>query len=241
VPFLAFLAASATCSREFAMRSDLAASTGSRARGVEIGALAEVFRNRERVACARRSFARTTTQAPGRDGRPRHGPVADCVDVPDPCCAPLPRRVVLSDSLLRTLSLTYARRAEDAVDCYAADAAINSLGSTACGGTADGPVRPGLSIAAEKHLRTRRAPADSSWERVASALPGFLGDLRDAVHEDSLAAAPRDGDPILLDRPRRVEGRQSSCRPPRGRRRRRATGEMWTASCATTVVSARVE
>ena len=77
------------------------------------------------------------------------------------------------------------------MDCYAADAAINSLAfDRNAEEQLTGLFGRGLAIASERHLSDPlAAPLIPSWDRVASAIPGFLDQLRDAVHEDSLAAA----------------------------------------------------
>jgi len=195
VPFLSFLDGFRyVLSGEFAMRSDLARINRLPSTwGLEIGALAEVFRNRgARRVCQTELCANYDHKHQVASDDPDTGLLRMCVDVAGALLrAVAAEGVILSDSLLRTLSLTYARRAEDAVDCYAADAAINSLAFdrhaeeqlTALFGR-------GLAIAAERHVADPAGAAlIPSWERVASAIPGFLDQLRDAVHEDSLAAA----------------------------------------------------
>jgi glucosyl-3-phosphoglycerate synthase len=195
VPFLSFLDGFRyVLSGEFAMRSDLARVNRLPSTwGLEIGALAEVFRNRgPRRVCQTELCANYDHKHQAATSDPDTGLLRMCVDVAGALLrAVAAEGVVLSEGLLRTLSLAYARRAEDAVDCYAADAAINSLSFdrhaeeqlTALFGR-------GLAIASERHLvDPAGAPLIPSWERVASAIPGFLDQLRDAVHEDSLAVA----------------------------------------------------
>ena len=87
---------------------------------------------------------------------------------------------------LNTLIAAYVRTAQDAVERYRDDAALNGLRFD----------RHSEEVAVETFSRALRtagltfvrdpmgAPQIPTWNRVTSALPGFLGELRDAVEAD---------------------------------------------------------
>ena len=195
VPFLTFLEGFRyVLSGEFAMRCDLARVNRLPSTwGLEIGVLAEVFRSRgARRVCQTELCANYDHKHQSLSEDPETGLMRMCIDVAGSLLrAVAAEGVVMSESLFRTLSLAYARRAEDAVDCYQADAAINSL-------TFDRHAEEqmaslfgrGLAVACERHVADPMTAAlIPSWDRVASAIPDFLDQLRDAVHGDSLAVA----------------------------------------------------
>ena len=88
---------------------------------------------------------------------------------------------------LNTLIAAYVRTAQDTVERYSDDAALNGLAFD----------RHAEEVAVETFSRALRAaglgfvrdpmgtPQIPTWNRVSSALPGFLDELRDAVEADS--------------------------------------------------------
>lgn len=95
--------------------------------------------------------------------------------------------VEFSAGFLNTLAASYVRIAQDAISSYGADAALNGLAferheeelaletfSRALRGAGLGFVRDPMG-----------APPIPNWNRVSSALPEFLDELREAVAEDA--------------------------------------------------------
>ncbi len=95
--------------------------------------------------------------------------------------------VEFDSGFLNTLTAAYLRKAQDAIASYSDDAALNGLVfdrheeevavetfSRALAGAGLGFVRDPMG-----------APQIPNWNRVASALPGFLHELRDAVEADT--------------------------------------------------------
>jgi glucosyl-3-phosphoglycerate synthase len=88
---------------------------------------------------------------------------------------------------LNTLIAAYVRTAQDAVERYRDDAALNGLAFD----------RHSEEVAVETFSRALRtaglsfvrdpmgAPPIPTWNRVGAALPDFLAQLRDAVESDS--------------------------------------------------------
>jgi len=95
--------------------------------------------------------------------------------------------VEFSGGFLNTVTAAYVRIAQDAISSYGADAALNGLTFE----------RHEEEVALETFSRALRAaglgfvrdpmgaPPIPNWNRVSSALPEFLDDLREAVAEDS--------------------------------------------------------
>jgi glucosyl-3-phosphoglycerate synthase len=95
--------------------------------------------------------------------------------------------IKLDAGLFNTLMSTYVRKGEDTCRYYAADAAINGLvyerheEETALA-TFVQSIRGAADAFLEDPLG---APLIPNWNRVQSALPNFLADLRDAVRRDN--------------------------------------------------------
>jgi glucosyl-3-phosphoglycerate synthase len=100
--------------------------------------------------------------------------------------------IKLDAGLFDTLLSAYARQAEDSLRAYAADAAINGLKYP----------RHEEENAVATFVRSIRAATDAfqkdplwsplvpNWNRVESALPTFLDELRDAVGKDNERVEP---------------------------------------------------
>jgi len=95
--------------------------------------------------------------------------------------------IKLDEGLFSTLLSTYVRKAEDTGRYYAADAAINGLDydrheEELTLATFVQSIRAASTAFLEDPLG---APLIPNWNRVQSALPNFLSDLRDAVRSDN--------------------------------------------------------
>ncbi len=180
---------------EFAMTREVARVSRMPANwGLEVGVLAEVFRN-----CGPRRACQTeicdsydhkhqslSTDDPGK------GLVRMCVEVGQSLLRSLSAEgLVLSDALFRTLLVQYQRLAQDGVRCYEADAAINGLAYDRHleERTLEAFGR-GLAIACERHVEDPLGvPMMPSWERVTAAMPDFLDRLREVVTLEPAAFA----------------------------------------------------
>jgi glucosyl-3-phosphoglycerate synthase len=196
LPLLAYLDSFRyALSGEFAMRSELARVNRIPGNwGLEIGVLAEVYRNCGTSRICQTELCSTYDhkhQALDPDD-PGKGLLRMSVDIARTLLRALATEgVVFTSDLCRTLALQYERSAEDSIRQYQADAAINGL-------TFDrhqeaqtvGAFAGGLAIACERHLEDPRAGAPfPDWNRVMSAIPNFLDLLASAVDADSVATA----------------------------------------------------
>jgi len=158
--------------------------------GLEIGVLAEVYRN-----CAVRRVCQVDIadvyehkhQALSHND-PSKGLLKMCIDISKSLFRTLSSEgVIFSDGLFKTLISTYVRTAQDMLKRYEDDAAINglkfdrheeSLAVEAFTG--------GIRIAADAIMTDPLGvPLIASWDRVTSALPDILDKIRMAVEEDN--------------------------------------------------------
>ncbi len=174
---------------ECAMTTDLARSTRIPSDwGLEVGMLAEVYRN-----CSLKRICQVEI-VDNYDHKHRELSEAEgglhrmVVDIGASLIRNLASYGVEFDAgFLNTLSVAYVRMAQDAVARYSDDAALNGLHFD----------RHEEELAVETFSRALRAsglsfvrdplgaPQISNWNRVTSALPDFLDDLREAVEADS--------------------------------------------------------
>jgi len=162
--------------------------------GLEVGVLAEVFRNSSlkrvcQVELVDNYDHKHRELSPSDASQGLHRMVTDIA-------ASLIRNlasygVEFDSGFLNTLMAAYVRTAQDAVARYNDDAALNGLLFD----------RHEEELAVETFSRALRAagldfvrdpmgaPQIPNWSRVASALPGFLDELRDAIDEDVLEIA----------------------------------------------------
>jgi glucosyl-3-phosphoglycerate synthase len=159
--------------------------------GLEIGTLVEVYRN-----CSPRRICQVEL-AENYDHRhqdlsehdPSRGLHRMVVDIASSAIRSLASYGIEFDAgFLNTLTAAYRRIAQDAIASYSDDAALNGLDFD----------RHEEELAVETFSRALRAgglgfvrdpmdvPQIPNWSRVASALPGFLDELRDAVEADAL-------------------------------------------------------
>ena len=183
---------------EFAMKAELArVNRVPPDWGLEVGMLAEVYRN-----CAPRRICQTELcgnydhkHQEVITGNPERGLVRMCVDIAQILLRTLAAEgVVFTDGMFQTLLVQYIRIAEDMVDRYHADAAINGLRFDRHEEeTTVGAFSGGLETACRRFRDDPLGvPLIPSWNRITSAIPDFLDRLHDAVDEDNLMAVRRE-------------------------------------------------
>jgi len=157
--------------------------------GLEVGVLAEVYRNCALRRICQADLAETYEhkhQALSADD-PEAGLLKMCVDITKALFRNLASEgVVLSESDLKTLRAVYLQAAQEAIRRYQDDAAINSLlfDRHEERMAVDAFLR-GIKLATEKFLEDPLGvPMISSWSRVASAVPDIFDRLIDAVEQD---------------------------------------------------------
>ncbi|MCC6140960.1 MAG: glycosyl transferase [Nitrospira sp.] len=175
---------------EFAMVSDLAWINRIPGDwGLEIGVLAEVYRN-----CALRRVCQVDIadayehkhQDLSADN-PDAGLLKMSVDITKALFRNLASDgVILSDGLLKTLRATYLRAAQDAISRYEHDATINSLQfDRHLERTAVEVFLKGMKLATQSFIEDPLGvPMISNWSRVVAAVPDVFGLLIDAVESD---------------------------------------------------------
>jgi glucosyl-3-phosphoglycerate synthase len=157
--------------------------------GLEVGVLAEVYRNcsLKRVCQVELVDNYDHKHQELSEHDPSRGLHRMVVDIAASLIRTLASYGVQFDAgFLNTLIAAYVRTAQDAVERYRDDAALNGLVFD----------RHAEEVAVETFSRALRtagltfvrdpmgAPQIPTWNRVTSALPGFLGELRDAVEAD---------------------------------------------------------
>lgn len=158
--------------------------------GLEVGVLAEVFRNYSprRVCQVDIADNYEHKHQPLSAEDAQKGLMRMCVDI----CKSIFRilaaeGVVLSESFFKSLQVAYIRFAEDIMVKYEADAAINGLvfdrheEAMAIEAFANAMQRAAEAFM-EKPMGTPLIP---NWNRVTSAIPGILDMLKKAVDEDN--------------------------------------------------------
>lgn len=164
--------------------------------GLEVGTLGEVYRNlAARHVCQSELCARYDHkhQALSQED-PDAGLHRMSVDIVKNLLRTMAHEGIrIDEDLLKTAVAMYVKRAEDTVNHYSADAAINGLSfdrhaeETAVH-TFAGAIQRAAEIFFEDPLGVPLIP---NWNRINSALPDFLDRLYDAVEQDhvELAAA----------------------------------------------------
>ena len=177
-------------SGEFSMLTDLARMNRIPSDwGLEVETLAEVYRNYSLRRICQAEICETYEhkhQALSADD-PRTGLMKMAVDIAKSVFRNLAiESIVLSESALRTLIVNYQRTAKDAVKRYRDDADFNGL-------TFDYHLETviveaftrAVQIAGQEFMEDPLySPLIPSWNRVTSAIPGFLDRLRAAVEAD---------------------------------------------------------
>jgi glucosyl-3-phosphoglycerate synthase len=158
--------------------------------GLEVGLLSEVFHN---VTVRRVCQIDIIDQYEHKHNQlspnnPQEGLLKMCIDIAKSIFRNLANEgVVLSDSVLRTLQVHYLRTAQDMLKLYEDDAAINGLNfDRHAESEAVEAFTHGIREASDIFLKDPfGAPLIPNWNRVTSAIPGFLENLQAAVDEDN--------------------------------------------------------
>lgn len=176
---------------EFSMIADLARVNRIPSDwGLEVGVLAEVFRNvsPKRICqvglCD--NYEHKHQDISAHD--PQGGLLKMCIDISKSLFRTLASEgTVFLPGLFNTLIVTYLRTAQDTIKRYDDDAAINSLiFDRHAEGVAVETFVKGLRIASRDFLEDPLgAPSIPNWNRVTSAIPDFLDQLRQLVEEDN--------------------------------------------------------
>jgi glucosyl-3-phosphoglycerate synthase len=176
---------------EFAMNADLARVNRIPSDwGLEVGVLAEVYRNTSvrRICqsdlCEVYDHKHQVLDAESAET----GLLKMCVDI----CKNLFRTlssegIVISQWDLKTVLARYQKLAEDTIDRYNADAAINGLSyERHVEESVVETFAKGIRMAGEMYLEDPLGIAlIPNWNRVTAALPDFLDQLKAAVDEDN--------------------------------------------------------
>ena len=158
--------------------------------GLEIGVLAEVFRNLSvRRVCQSEVCERYEHKHQVLSGDdPSKGLLKMTIDIGKILLRTLAAEgVMLSEGALKSIQANYIRVAEDTITRYQADAQINGLAfDRHAEEEAVAAFAHGLKLACESYwadpLGISLIP---NWNRVSSALPGFLDRLAEAVMADN--------------------------------------------------------
>lgn len=179
---------------EIALRRDLAMAMRMPSDwGLEVGTLAEVYRNVTPNRICQVDIADTYEHKhqPLSPGNPERGILKMTVDIGKSIFRTLALEgVQFSEGFFKTLSNIYLREAQETIVRYENDAAINCLNfdrhteSTAVEAFADGINLAGA-IFWDDPSEMNLIP---NWHRVIAALPEFFGELKEAVRLDNRTA-----------------------------------------------------
>ena len=157
--------------------------------GLEVGMLAEVYRNTSLKRICQSELCEVYDhkhQVLAQDAET--GLLKMCIDISKNLFRTLASEgVVITDGHLHSVLSRYQRIAEDTIDRYHADAAINGLSfDRHAEESAVELFARGVRMAGEMFLEDPFGIAlIPNWNRVAAALPDFLDDLKDAVDADN--------------------------------------------------------
>lgn len=178
-------------SGEFAMSIDLArVNRIPWDWGLEVGSLAEVYRNYSPQRVCQVDIAETYEhkhQALSQDDTEK-GLMRMTVDICKSIFRTLASEgVVFSDGFFKSLSVAYLRQAENAIMKYEADAAINGLVFDRHEeATSVEAFTRAISQAAKVFMENPLGtPLIPNWNRVTSAIPGILDMVKEAVDRDN--------------------------------------------------------
>lgn len=157
--------------------------------GLEIGVLAEIYRNcaLRRICQADIADAYDHKHQPLSTHNPDAGLLRMCMDITKSLFRNLASEgLVLSESTLKTLRATYLQAAQEAISRYENDAAINSLRFDRHEERRAVEVfLRGMTLATESFLEDPLGvPMISNWSRVTHAVPDIFDRLVDAVEQD---------------------------------------------------------
>jgi glucosyl-3-phosphoglycerate synthase len=158
--------------------------------GLEVGSLAEVFRNYSARRVCQVDIAETYEhkhQELSSDDVEK-GLMKMTIDICKSIFRTLASEgVIFSDGLFKSLSVAYLRQAEDTIMKYEADAAINGLEfDRHAEAQAVEAFTRAIALAAEVYTANPMGtPLIPNWNRVTSAIPGILEMLKKAVDVDN--------------------------------------------------------
>lgn len=157
--------------------------------GLEVGMLAEVYRNcaLRRICQADIADAYEHKHQTLSTHNPDAGLLKMCVDITKSLFRNLASEgLVLSESTLKTLRATYLQAAQEAISRYENDAAINSLQFDRHEERRAVEVfLRGMTLATDSFLEDPLGvPMISNWSRVTHAVPDIFHRLMDAVEQD---------------------------------------------------------
>ena len=157
--------------------------------GLEVGMLAEVYRNcaLRRICQADIADAYEHKHQTLSTHNPDAGLLKMCVDITKSMFRNLASEgLVLSESTLKTLRATYLQAAQEAISRYENDAAINSLRFDRHEERRAVEVfLRGMTLATDSFLEDPLGvPMISNWSRVTHAVPDIFHRLMDAVEQD---------------------------------------------------------
>jgi len=158
--------------------------------GLEIGSLAEVYRNYSPRRVCQVDIADTYEhkhQSLSADD-PEKGLMKMAIDICKSIFQTLATEgVVFNDGSFKSLAVTFLRHAEDTIMRYEADATINGLiFDRHEEAKAVEAFTKGIALAAQMYLENPLGtPLIPNWNRVTSAIPTILQMLKVAVEEDN--------------------------------------------------------
>lgn len=158
--------------------------------GLEVGALAEVYRNYSPRRVCQVDIAETYEhkhQVLSAED-PAKGLMKMTVDICKSIFRTLASEgVIFSDGFFKSLQVSYLRMAEDTIMKYEADAAINGLQFDRHEeAKAVEAFTRGITMAAQAFMENPMGtPLIPNWNRVTSAIPGILDMLKKAVEADN--------------------------------------------------------
>ena len=176
---------------EFAMHADLArVNRIPWDWGLEVGSLAEVYRNYSPRRVCQVDIADTYEHKHQvlSSEDPEKGLMKMTVDICKSVFRTLASEgVVFSDGFFKSLSVAYLRLAEDTIQKYEADAAVNGLEFDRHEeAKAVESFARAITLAAETFMENPMGtPLIPNWNRVTSAIPGVLDMLKKAVDADN--------------------------------------------------------
>ena len=178
-------------SGEFAMNTDMArVNRIPWDWGLEVGSLAEVYRNYSPRRVCQVDIADTYEHKHQvlSSEDPEKGLMKMTIDICKSIFRTLASEgVVFSDGFFKSLSVAYLRLAEDTILKYEADAAINGLEFDRHEeAKAIDSFTRAIALAADTFMQNPLGtPLIPNWNRVTSAIPGILDMLKKAVDEDN--------------------------------------------------------
>ncbi|HEY4681725.1 MAG TPA: hypothetical protein VIH17_00570, partial [Candidatus Acidoferrales bacterium] len=191
---------------EFAMEANLARVNRIPSDwGLEVGVLAEIYRNCSLKRVCQVDIA-DNYEHKHQDlspGDPSKGLMKMAVDIAKALFRILAAEGVTFDvGTMQRLLIRYVRTAEDTITRYHADAMINGLiFDRHDEETAVETFAEALKLATQDFFADPLgAPLIPNWNRVSSALPGFLGAVRDAVDADNAEFSGRTRTPATASR-----------------------------------------